>query len=345
MIYLDHSHTRTNNSDFILGDEIGLPSPLDSMLKPESRFLDNVSQEDMQRFLTEMRGLKQLIFRTAVESVERMWDGYVPDKPKKQKEGAAVPVAPVVREQTFETVKAKLDALRSKFLQPLDTVFKSENIDNVCNVVELKELQSLIPRDLAWTTHEHNPKAAETNLLSFSLSGYRLRLIEELSSRVFASEATKCAKPGTKSKGKDHGDGTADYQDVRYDYVAGDKGGREPKFFAVTFVPFQKAGSRFVHFSIDSAFELLVLPEGELDNWKKDHPKEKVEKRHQSKVQNRESEWIRLFFKTRPMDRMHRNKFCVTSFASDGASLLLFQIQFLIPFYSCRSCGALFTCK
>ena len=295
----------------------------------------------MQRFLTEMRELKRLIFSTAVDSVEEMWNGYEPNerekkvRKSKKKVGAAGTddaVAPVGPEQTYETVKAKLAALRSRFLQPLDTVFKSENIDSVCNVVELKELQGMIPRDLKWTTHEHKPSADETDLLSFCLSGYRLRLIGELSSRVFASEATVCqteSEPAT--KGKDHGDGTADYQDATYVRVARDEDEDEEKakFFKVTFVPIQKAGSHFVHFTKDAAFHLLTLPEGVLDQWKKEHPAgDDDETQKDSKKRNRESEWCRLFFRPGPINRMARKDFYMTSFSSDG-DFTFFKIQML----------------
>jgi hypothetical protein len=303
------------------------------MLKVESRFLKDVIPGDMQKFLTEMRELKRLIFSTAVDSVQEMWKDYVPNqtekKPRKskKKKGAAATdeaVAPVGAEQTYAAVKGKLDALRSEFLQPLDTVFKRENIDSVCNVVELKQLQGLIPRGLTWTTHENKPSAAENNLLSFCLSGYRLRLIKELSSQVFASEATKFeteSKPAT--KGKDHGDGTADYQDAKFEPMVRDEDEDDEtaKFFKVTYVPIQKPGSRFVCFTKDAAFNLLMLPEGVLDEWKKGHPAGDDETHKDSKIRNRESEWCRLFFRPGPINRMARKNFYITSFSSDGAPI------------------------
>jgi hypothetical protein len=353
---------------------VGLPSPLDGMLEQRSRFLKSVSEIELKNFLMEMRGLKILILKTAVESVEPMWEVHLKNleaevekmakkvanqealRVKKKgsdaslaeaKAGHAAAVAAVDEaKQEHERVKSELQNFRRNFLQPLGTEFTEQlAIDTACTIVELKQLQNLVPKGLKWDhTHQHDPTSDGTDFLLFCTSGLRLRLIGRLSALIFDSEKTM-KKPKGKSATKGLGDRTVLYSKSSYDYIptAVDR----LEFFKVTFVPLQKPGSRFVHICKDSAFAILRGPGAEKE-WEKENPREKkdpsetvdasgkpLSKRRMGKEQNMKRQWWRQFFTSGhfelddagqqrlvagPIELMEKNGYGLSSFSTDGLS-------------------------
>ena len=338
---------------------MGLPSPLDGMLEQRSRFLKSVSEIELKNFLMEMRGLKLLILETAVESVEPMWKVHLKNLEAKveqlakkvaneeealrskskgsdaslaeAKAGHAAAVAAVDEaKQEHERVKSELQNFRDKYLQPLGTEFTPKlPIDTACTVVELKQLQNLVPKGLKWDhTHQHNPTSDGTNFLLFCISGLRLGLIGPLSLRIFDFEKTM-KKPKRKSATKGLGDRTVLYSKSSYDYNPSSDS--RLKFFKITFVPVQKSGSRFVQFTKKDAFLLLRDPGAEEEwntNWGRN--KTVAEAKHVAKEQNRKTQWWRAFFSRGPMELMEKNGYGVSSFSTDGLSSFNVQLDFLI---------------
>ena len=321
-------------SDFILGQEIGLSSPLDGMLEEKSRFLKRVSESDLQNFLTEMRVLKQLIFSTALESVEHLWQLKIQSvTPKEKKKGASDdPAAELTKaEAEYDTVKIELQKYRSSFLQTLEGQFKAESpIDSACCVVELKDLQRLLPPGMV-SKPKKSGEEDETslNFLSFCLSGLRVQLIGNLSAKVFEFEKTML-KPESVHANNGHGDRTVNYSNAVYERVVDDDeegdGKKEATHFKVTYVPVQKPGSRFILFSRVSAEKLLTLTEEEKAAWEDNYGRKKIEglKGKKARQQNMEMQWGRQFFDKALLDRQVRRGFYMASFSTDGTPIPLF---------------------
>jgi len=340
---------------YIVGDEVTLPYPLDSMIDEKSRFLGRVPRVEMQEFLMDMRALKHKLFETATNSLEQIWTDFIPDVENRKKEKKTAPKSgqPVMTlEQAMaqkQIVTTRLRELRDRFLQPLSREFQALcPIDSVYTGVELKSLQSMIPSEIDFKpNHEHDPKAEGTNLLSFCLSGYRVQLIGYFSERVFALES-QIEEPVVTEEKEDAGyaDGTVLYEKSSYKYVPpgdDDDDALKPTMFRVSYVPIRGHGSRFVHFTMDAAFGLFEKDDA-IREWIADYDKRRGggKSKTESKKQNRESSWWRLYFKDgtkgigvegiavkgySAMEAMEKKRYFMSSFSSDGsAQVLLFFI-------------------
>ena len=328
-------------SEYVLGHQITLVSPLDAMLEEDQRFLGDVDDAVIRQFMLEMREMKRDLLCACIDSVKFIWEDYMRKVAQREADPSKLSLERA-REQEA-AVKVRLEKMLVDFVQQAEGESGPETstpVDSICIAHHVRTLQQLLPGEIQKWGHERNPRSDETDLLSFCASGVRIHMIGGLSDQLHTLES-KLRPPKATIAVSVHNDGTADYGQPTVDFdpsaVKTKTKTKTADFYSVSHVPLRAHGTRFIQWTKDACFQLLQLEDGVKDRWVKDNPTVPGESWKEMRERNRRSAWWRLFFVPEVIKPMERKGYLLSSFGCDGTlTLLLFicQLPTLLLFYT-----------